>query len=81
MAFNSTNYSSLRLDQSRPGVLKIALKMATSEINNWTQEGLSELTDVVQRLKTDTETKVVLFTSDVQYYFIAGLDLTIQPFG
>ena len=39
------------------------------------------LTDIVQRLQNDTETKAILFTSDVPKYFLAHLDVLSQPLG
>ncbi|APA15913.1 hypothetical protein sscle_15g106830 [Sclerotinia sclerotiorum 1980 UF-70] len=73
-------YPGLRTNQSRPGVLEIAFNNTKSEVNVWSQDALSGLSDVVQKLQNDTEIKVVLFTSDVPLYFLNHLDLLIQPF-
>ncbi|PQE17537.1 enoyl- hydratase protein [Rutstroemia sp. NJR-2017a BBW] len=74
-------YPGLRTNQSRPGVLEIAFNSTNSDINIWGEDTVSGLTDIVQKLQNDNETKVVLFTSDVPKYFIAHLDLLISPFG
>ncbi|CAN9393572.1 unnamed protein product [Alternaria alternata] len=79
-ALSLPTYRGLRTDQSRAGVLQIAINNTDSEINVWSEDALTGLTDIVQRLKNDTETKVVLFTSDNPLYFMAHLDLLIQPF-
>ncbi|KAF7911610.1 hypothetical protein BELL_0728g00030 [Botrytis elliptica] len=73
-------YPGLRTNQSRPGVLEIAFNNTKSEVNVWGEDALSGLSDVVQKLQSDTEIKVVLFTSDVPLYFLNHLDLLIQPF-
>jgi hypothetical protein len=80
-ALNLPLYPGLRTNQSRPGVLEIAFSSTNSDINLWDQDTVSGLTDIVQRLQNDNETKVVLFTSDKPKYFIAHLDLLISPFG
>lgn len=80
-ALNLPTYRGLRIDQSKPGVLQIAFNNPDSEINVWGEAALSGLTDIVLRLQNDSETKAVVFTSDVPKYFIAHLDLLIQPFG
>lgn len=82
LGYNFTNiYRGLRLDQSKSGVLQIAFNNSDSEINVWSQDALTGLTDIVAKLKDDNETKAVLFTSDVPKYFLSHLDLLIQPFG
>lgn len=81
IALDLPAYPGLRIDQSRPGVLGIAFNSTNSDINIWGEETVSGLTDIIQRLQNDNETKVVLFTSDVPKYFIAHLDLLISPFG
>lgn len=80
-ALNLPTYRGLRIDQSKPGVLQIAFNNPDSEINVWSQDALTGLTDIVQKLKNDTETKAVVFKSDKPLYFMAHLDLLIQPFG
>ena len=74
-------YPGLRTNQSRPGVLQIAFNNTQSEVNVWSQDALTGLTDIVQKLQNNSEIKVVLFTSDVPLYFMNHLDLLIQPFG
>ena len=81
LAFNLTTYRGLRIDQTKPGVLQIAFNNPDSEVNVWSEYALSGLTDIVQKLQNDTEIKAVVFTSDVPNYFMAHLDLLIQPFG
>lgn len=81
LALNLTTYRGLRIDQSKPGILQIAFNNPDSEVNVWSQDALSGLTDIVQKLQNDTTTKAVVFTSDVPNYFMAHLDLLIQPFG
>ncbi|KAH8651775.1 ClpP/crotonase-like domain-containing protein [Ilyonectria robusta] len=46
-------------------------------VNLWSQDTQDELTDLVERLQSDNETKVVIFKSDVPRFFIAHLDLEI----
>ncbi|KAM5354604.1 hypothetical protein ACJ41O_001251 [Fusarium nematophilum] len=46
-------------------------------VNLWSQDTQDELTDLVERLQNDNETKVVIFKSDVPRFFIAHLDLAI----
>ncbi|KAH7063833.1 enoyl-CoA hydratase/isomeras-like protein [Paraphoma chrysanthemicola] len=79
-ALELPTYPGLRTNTSRPGLLQIAFNNTSSAINVWSQDALSGLTDIVRRLRNDTETKVLLFTSDKPFYFMAHLDLTIQPF-
>ncbi|KAJ4982583.1 enoyl-CoA hydratase [Stagonosporopsis vannaccii] len=79
-ALNLPLYRGLRIDQTKAGVLQIAINNTDSEINVWGQDALAGLTDIVARLKNDTETKALIFTSDNPLYFMAHLDLMIQPF-
>lgn len=81
LALDLPDYPALRTNQSRAGVLEIAFNNSQSEVNVWGQDALTGLTDIVKRLQNDTETKVVLFKSDIPQYFMAHLDLLIQPFG
>ena len=78
-ALEVSTYRGLRIDQSRQGVLQIAFNNPDSEINVWGEDALKGLTDIVQRLQNDTETKAILFTSDVPKYFLAHLDVLSQP--
>lgn len=81
LALKLTTYRGLRIDQFKPGVLQIAFNNPDSEVNVWSQDALSGLTDIVQKLQNDTEIKAVVFTSDFPNYYMAHLDLLIQPFG
>lgn len=81
LALDLITYRGLRIDRSKPDVLQIAFNNPDSEVNVWSQDALSGLTDIVQKLQNDTEIKAVVFTSDVPNYFMAHLDLLIQPFG
>ncbi|RYN18729.1 hypothetical protein AA0113_g10710 [Alternaria arborescens] len=78
-ALKLPTYRGLRTDQSKQGVLQIAFNNPDSEINVWGEDALKGLTDIVQRLQNDTETKAILFTSDVPKYFLAHLDVLSQP--
>ncbi|GKT58075.1 enoyl-CoA hydratase isomerase [Colletotrichum tofieldiae] len=46
-------------------------------LNFWGRSTQEELKDLVERLQTDDETKVVIFKSDVPKFFIAHLDISI----
>lgn len=81
IALDLPTYPGLRTNQSMPGVLQVAFNNTQSEVNVWSEDALSGLTDIVQKLQNNTEIKVVLFTSDVPLYFLNHLDLLIQPFG
>ncbi|KAH8629672.1 enoyl-CoA hydratase/isomerase-like protein [Alternaria alternata] len=61
-ALSLPTYRGLRTDQSRAGVLQIAINNTDSEINVWSEDALTGLTDIVQRLKNDTETKPLTIT-------------------
>jgi hypothetical protein len=81
LALNLTTYRGLKIDQSKLGVLQIAFNNPDSEINVWSQDALSGLTEIVQQLQNDTDTKAVVFSSEIPNHFMAHLDLLIQPFG
>jgi enoyl-CoA hydratase/carnithine racemase len=58
-------------------VLEVTLSNPDSKINLWGQDFQDGMTDMVQRLKVDNETKVVVFKSDVPRFFCAHVDLLI----
>lgn len=79
VALDFPAYPGLRLNQSRAGVLEVAFN--NPPVNVWGLDTINGLTDIVQRLRNDTATKAVLFTSDVAGFFVNHLDLLITPFG
>ncbi|KAF7921521.1 uncharacterized protein EAE97_011310 [Botrytis byssoidea] len=79
VALDFPAYPGLRLNQSRAGVLEVAFN--NPPVNVWGLETIDGLTDIVERLRNDTDTKVVLFTSDIAGFFVNHLDLLITPFG
>ncbi|KAH7390202.1 enoyl-CoA hydratase/isomerase-like protein [Cadophora sp. MPI-SDFR-AT-0126] len=78
VALDFPAYPGLRLNQSRAGVLEVAFN--NPPVNVWGLDAIAGLTDIVQRLRNDTETKVIMFTSDVPRFFVNHLDLLISPF-
>ncbi|TGO44958.1 hypothetical protein BCON_0438g00030 [Botryotinia convoluta] len=78
VALDFPAYPGLRLNQSRAGVLEVAFN--NPPVNVWGLDTINGLTDIVQRLRNDTLTKVFLFTSDVAGFFVNHLDLLITPF-
>ncbi|GKT43631.1 putative enoyl-CoA hydratase, mitochondrial [Colletotrichum spaethianum] len=75
-ALTLPEYRGLKTAQNG-SVLEVTLHNPTSEINLWGQDFQDGLTDMVQRLQTDNETKVVIFKSDVPRFFCAHVDLLI----
>ncbi|KAH8658982.1 ClpP/crotonase-like domain-containing protein [Ilyonectria robusta] len=73
-ALQLPDYRGLKTSQ-KSGVLEITLHNRDSAINLWNEDFQSGLTDVVQKLQFDNETKVVVFKSDVPKFFCAHLDL------
>jgi len=71
-------YPGLRINQSQPGALEVSFNNAP--INAWGPNFLTGLSDIVQKLRNDNGTKVVLFKSDVPRWFASHLDLT-APIG
>ncbi|KAG9195797.1 hypothetical protein G6011_00918 [Alternaria panax] len=75
----------LRTDQSRKDVLQIAFNNPGSQINFWGGDAIRGLTDIVQKVKDDTETKAVIFTSsnllasDVKLYLGENVPLFYNP--
>ncbi|KAM0145503.1 hypothetical protein ACHAQE_011235 [Botrytis cinerea] len=78
MALDFPAYPGLRLNQSRAGVLEVAFN--SPPVNVWGLDTITGLGDIFQKLRNDTDTKVVLFTSDVPGFFVNHLDLLITPF-
>lgn len=80
-ALNLPTYKTLLTSQS-PGVLTVTFHNPDSVVNLWTPQMLLDLTDLVQRLQSDNETKAVVFNSDYPKFFMAHADLGgLQPFG
>jgi len=73
-ALELPTYQGLRTSQ-KPGILEVTFHNAKSTTNLWNKDTLSDLTDLVQRLQSDNETKAVVFRSDVPKYFLNHLDL------
>ncbi|KAL1621618.1 hypothetical protein SLS56_009154 [Neofusicoccum ribis] len=73
-ALELLDYTALKTYQNA-SVLEITLHNPKSPLNLWSQDIQSGLTDIVQRLQVDNETKVVIFKSDVPKFFSAHLDL------
>jgi enoyl-CoA hydratase/carnithine racemase len=80
VALELPTYPGLKTSQ-KPGVLEVTFYNEKSTTNLWDQDTLSGLTDIVQKLQNDNETKVVVFNSDVPKYFLNHLDFQIEPFG
>ncbi|KAM0321919.1 hypothetical protein ACHAQA_009816 [Verticillium albo-atrum] len=73
-ALDLPEYRGLKTAQNN-SVLEITLHNPDSAINLWGVDFQEGLTDIVRRLGNDTETKVVVFKSDVPQFFCAHLDL------
>ncbi|KAH6952286.1 ClpP/crotonase-like domain-containing protein [Ilyonectria sp. MPI-CAGE-AT-0026] len=74
LALDLPEYRGLKTSQNA-SVLEITLHNPTSPINVWSHDFQTGLADIVQRLQTNNETKVVIFKSDVPGFFCAHLDL------
>lgn len=79
-ALELPDYTALKTYQNA-SVLEITLHNPKSPLNLWSQDIQSGLTDIVQRLQVDNETKVVIFKSDVPRFFSAHLDLLMPGVG
>ncbi|KAH7191215.1 ClpP/crotonase-like domain-containing protein [Fusarium oxysporum] len=64
LALDLPEYRGLKTSQNAR-VLEITLHNPTSPINVWNHDFQTGLADIVQRLQSDNETKVVIFKSDV----------------
>ncbi|EEU38463.1 uncharacterized protein NECHADRAFT_73232 [Fusarium vanettenii 77-13-4] len=64
LALDLPEYRGLKTSQNA-SVLEITLHNPTSPINVWNHDFQTGLADIVQRLQSDNETKVVIFKSDV----------------
>ncbi|GKT56074.1 enoyl- hydratase [Colletotrichum tofieldiae] len=76
LALTLPEYRALRTAQNG-SILEITLHNPNSAINLWSQDFQDGLTDIVQKLQVDNETKVVIFKSDVPRFFCAHVDLLI----
>ncbi|KAH7363188.1 ClpP/crotonase-like domain-containing protein [Plectosphaerella cucumerina] len=74
LALDLPEYRGLKTAQNG-SVLEVTLSNPDSAINLWGVDFQDGLTDLVARLGNDTETKVVIFNSDVPQFFCAHLDL------
>ncbi|KAF6787090.1 enoyl-CoA hydratase [Colletotrichum sojae] len=75
-ALNLPQYTGLKTAQNG-SILEVTLHNANSAINLWDQDTQNDMTDLVQRLQVDNETKAVVFKSDVPRFFCAHVDLLI----
>lgn len=73
-------YAALKTSQTA-GILEITLHNPKSQINLWSEETQTGLTDIVRRLQHDNQTKVVIFKSDVPKFFTAHLDPLMPGLG
>ena len=69
-------YTGLKTAQN-DSILTVTFHNPSSPVNLWNEDTQNDLTDLVSRLQTDNETKVVIFNSDVPRFFVAHLDLTL----
>ncbi|KAK6207005.1 enoyl- hydratase [Colletotrichum tabaci] len=76
LALELPKYRGLKTAQNG-SVLEVTLHNPDSAINLWSQDFQEGLTDLVQKLQVDNETKVVVFKSDVPRFFCAHVDLLI----
>ncbi|KAH7017213.1 ClpP/crotonase-like domain-containing protein [Ilyonectria destructans] len=58
-------------------ILTVTFHNRDSPVNLWNQDTQDGVTDLVERLQHDNETKVVIFNSDVPRFFTAHLDLSM----
>jgi enoyl-CoA hydratase/carnithine racemase len=80
LALDLPEYRGLKTAQNG-SVLEVTLSNPDSAINLWGVDFQDGLTDLVARLGNDTETKVVIFNSDVPQFFCAHLDLLMPGVG
>ncbi|KAH6696846.1 ClpP/crotonase-like domain-containing protein [Plectosphaerella plurivora] len=77
LALDLPNYRAIRTSLIG-GVLNVTFHNPDwPQVNFWGQSTQDEMTDLVERLHVDNETKVVVFSSDVPRFFIAHLDTSI----
>lgn len=76
LALDLPQYRALKTAASN-NVLEVTIHNPDSSINTWNQDIQSGLTDLVQRLGSDNETRVVIFKSDVSRFFLNHLDPAI----
>ncbi|KZL74765.1 enoyl-CoA hydratase [Colletotrichum tofieldiae] len=71
LALTLPEYRALRTAQNG-SILEITLHNPNSAINLWSQDFQDGLTDIVQKLQVDNETKVVIFKSDITIGAVEG---------
>jgi enoyl-CoA hydratase/carnithine racemase len=71
-------YRSLKTTSTEKGVLQVTFHNPDSlDLNLWSQDTQDELTDLVEKLRADIETKVVVFNSDIPRFFCAHVDTAV----
>ncbi|KAF6842502.1 enoyl-CoA hydratase [Colletotrichum musicola] len=75
-ALNLPQYTGLKTAKNG-SILEVTFHNPNSAINLWGQDFQNDMTDLVQRLQADNETKAVVFKSDVPRFFCAHVDLLI----
>ncbi|USP81337.1 enoyl-CoA hydratase [Curvularia clavata] len=76
LALDLPQYRALKTTASN-NILEVTIHNPDSTINTWNQDIQYGLTDLVQRLGNDNETRVVIFKSDVPRFFLNHLDPAI----
>ncbi|KAF7555572.1 hypothetical protein G7Z17_g2053 [Cylindrodendrum hubeiense] len=76
LALKLPEYKALKTSLNS-SVLTVTFHNADSPVNLWNQDTQDGLTDLVERLQHDKETKVVIFNSDVPRFYVAHLDLSM----
>lgn len=76
LSLDLPKYTGLKTAQD-DSILTVTFHNPSSPVNLWDEDTQNDLTDLVSRLQTDNETKVVIFNSDVPRFFVAHLDLTL----
>ncbi|KAM0334407.1 hypothetical protein ACHAQA_001433 [Verticillium albo-atrum] len=77
LALELPNYEALKTSLDS-GVLHVTFHNPEwPTVNFWGKNTQDDLTDLVERLQVDNDTKVVIFNSDVPRFYIAHLDTAI----
>lgn len=76
LALQLPEYKALKTSLAS-NILTVTFHNPDSPINLWNQDTQDGITDLVERLQHDNETKVVIFNSDVPRFFTAHLDLSM----
>lgn len=76
LAIDLPQYRALRTTANN-SILEVTIHNPDSTINTWSSDIQSGLTDLVQRLQSDNDTRVVIFKSDVPRFFLNHLDPAI----